>query len=44
MRVAIRVQRELARIPPRSILNARDGVDYPLSEQYMRLQLGIFAA
>ncbi len=44
MRIAIQVQRELARIPPQSILNARDGVDYPLSEQYMRLQLGIFAA
>ncbi len=43
MRVAIRVQRELAKIPPQSILNAKDGVDYPLSEDNMRLQLEMFA-
>ena len=44
MRVAIRVQRDLAKIPPQSILNAKDGVDYPLSEDNMRLQLEMFAA
>lgn len=44
MRVAIRVQRELAKIPPRAILNAKDGVDYPLTEESMRLQLDMFAA
>ncbi len=44
MRDAMRVQREIAKLPPKSVLNARNGVDYPISEDDMREQLAIFAA
>ncbi|MCG8696281.1 MAG: DUF2336 domain-containing protein [Minwuiales bacterium] len=44
MRNAIQVQRQVAKLPPTSVLNARNGVDYPLSENDMKSQLEIFAA
>ncbi len=44
MRNAIQVQRQIAKLPPSSVLNARNGVDYPLSEDDMTSQLEIFAA
>jgi hypothetical protein len=43
MRFALEVQRRIARVPGRSILNARDGVDYPLSPEEMEIQLELFA-
>jgi uncharacterized protein (DUF2336 family) len=42
MRLARQVQLRLAQIPPSSALNARDGVDYPLSVEEMRWQLEFF--
>lgn len=42
MRFARQAQLRLAQIPPKSTLNARDGVDFPLSEEEMRWQLEFF--
>jgi len=44
MRFAMEAQRRLAGIPATGILNARNGVDYPLSHQQMAVQLAMFAA
>ena len=43
MRTAMRLQSGLARIPPREVVNARDGVDYPLAPDEMDWQLEYFA-
>ncbi|MEE8544595.1 MAG: DUF2336 domain-containing protein [Alphaproteobacteria bacterium] len=43
MRTAMRLQSGLARIPPREMINARDGVDYPLAPDEMDWQLEYFA-
>jgi uncharacterized protein (DUF2336 family) len=40
MRSAMQLQLRVARVRPQSILNARDGIDYPLSEAEMEQQLG----
>ncbi|HYG86431.1 MAG TPA: DUF2336 domain-containing protein [Azospirillum sp.] len=42
MRFAKQAQLRLAQIPPKSALNARDGVDYPMTEDEMRWQLEFF--
>lgn len=42
MRLARQVQLRIAQIPPKSALNCRDGVDYPLTESEMRWQLEFF--
>ncbi|WP_448190182.1 DUF2336 domain-containing protein [Azospirillum sp. sgz301742] len=42
MRFAKQVQLRLAQIPPKSALNARDGVGYPMGEDEMRWQLEFF--
>ncbi|PWC43522.1 DUF2336 domain-containing protein [Azospirillum sp. TSO22-1] len=42
MRFAKQVQLRLAQIPPKSALNARDGVHFPMSEDEMRWQLEFF--
>lgn len=42
MRFAKQVQLRLAQIPPKSALNARDGVDYPMGADEMRWQLEFF--
>lgn len=42
MRLAMKVQLQLARIPSRSVLNARDGTAFPMSDQQMREQLKMF--
>ena len=42
MRFAKQVQLRLAQIPPKSALNARDGVNYPMAEDEMRWQLEFF--
>ena len=42
MRTAMRVQLKLALIPPQHMLNARNGVDYPLTQADLEQQLSIF--
>lgn len=42
MRTALRMQTLLARIPPNGIVNARNGVDYPMTEDEMNWHLEIF--
>lgn len=42
MRCARELQAKGARIPPRRLLNARHGTDYPLTEAEMRWQLDFF--
>ncbi len=42
MRFALDVQRRIGHIPPKSLIYARDGVDYPFSPQDMTEQLGLF--
>lgn len=39
MRMAMRLQNRVAGIPPQKLLNARNGTDYPLSEQEMNWQI-----
>lgn len=41
-RFAMDLQRQLATIPPHKIMNARDGVDYPMSTSEMEDQLALF--
>src|SRR5690606_2996233 len=38
MRTAVMIQRDLARVPPRMMLNARHGTDYPLSRAELEEQ------
>ena len=42
MRTAVQLQLRLARVPPTKILQARNGVDYPLSEDEMHWQIEFF--
>lgn len=42
MRTAVQLQLRLARVPPAKILQARNGVDYPLSEDEMNWQIDFF--
>ena len=44
MRFAIELQRRLARIPPSKVIHARDGVDYPFSEEEMQGRLDLLLA
>lgn len=39
MRFAVKVQQHLAHIPNRDMVHARDGIDYPLTPEEMRLHL-----
>lgn len=39
MRLAVKVQQHLARIPNRDMVHARDGFDYPLTPEEMRVHL-----
>lgn len=41
MRTAVMVQRDIARVPPRMMLNARNGTDYPMSNPELEEQLKI---
>lgn len=43
MRFAIKLQARFGNVPPREILQAKDGVDYPLSEDDMTWQLDFYA-
>ncbi|MEI6557554.1 MAG: DUF2336 domain-containing protein [Rhodospirillaceae bacterium] len=42
MRLARQIQMRLAQVPPKDVLNPRDGSDYPLGERDMRWQLDFF--
>lgn len=42
MRTAIQIQLRIAKIPPKSVLNAKNGVDYPLSEEELRWHVDLF--
>jgi uncharacterized protein (DUF2336 family) len=44
MRTAMRLQLRLAMIAPKSVMNARNGVDYPLSDADMEWQIGYFSS
>lgn len=39
MRLALRMQQELALVPPKELLYPRDGTDYPLTDDELRWQL-----
>ena len=39
MRTAIQIQSRTGHIPPKMLLNARDGIDFPLSETELQLEL-----
>lgn len=41
MRTAVMIQRDLVRVPPRMMLNARNGTDYPMSRGELEDQLKI---
>jgi hypothetical protein len=41
-RFAMDLQRQLAGIPPRKVINARNGIDYPHSPEDMTTQLSLF--
>lgn len=42
MRTAVQLQLRLARVPPPKILQARNGIDFPLSEDEMNWQIEFF--
>ncbi len=44
MRMAIQLQRQLGGIPPGNILNAREGLDYPLTDEELQWQWEFFAS
>ena len=44
MRFALDIQKRLAQIQPGSLINARDGFDYPYTEEEMNNQLGMLNA
>lgn len=44
MRFTIELQRRLARVPPSSVIHARDGFDYPFSEEDMQGRLDLLLA
>jgi uncharacterized protein (DUF2336 family) len=41
MRTAVMMQRDIARVPPRMMLNARNGTDYPMGKDELEEQLKI---
>jgi hypothetical protein len=43
MRAALGLQEKLALIPPNRRLNARNGLDFPLTEDEMRWQIDFYA-
>ena len=43
MRTAVRLQHRVALIPPKQVLNARNGVDYPLNASDLEMQLSLVA-
>ena len=43
MRTAIQVQLRVARVPPMDVLNAKNGTDYPLTEEELQWHADLFA-
>ena len=43
MRSAMEIQKKIAKVPHREFLNARNGIDYPLSQRDMEWQISFFA-
>ncbi|WP_417320015.1 DUF2336 domain-containing protein [Emcibacter sp.] len=43
MRTALELQHKLAHIPPEEFINAKDGVDFPLSNEEMEYELELYA-
>ena len=43
MRTAIQVQLRVAHVPPMDVLNAKDGTDYPLTEEELEWHADLFA-
>jgi hypothetical protein len=43
MRTAVLIQRRIAGIPPDKMLNARDGIDFPLSTQELEAHFRMIA-
>jgi len=43
MRTALKVQRDVAKVPPHEVVNAREGVEYSLTEDEMSWYLDFFA-
>jgi hypothetical protein len=41
MRTAVMVQRDIAKVPPKMMLNARGGTDYPMTKEELQEQLRI---
>ena len=44
MRTAIQIQLRLGNVAPKSVLNAKDGTDYPLTEEELHWHADLFAA
>jgi uncharacterized protein (DUF2336 family) len=44
MRTAVQLQLRLARVPPPKVLQARDGIHFPLSDDEMRWQIDFFGS
>ncbi len=44
MRLAMKVQMQIAQIAPGSVIKARDGIDFPLTEEELTWQLEFFGA
>jgi len=42
MRLAIKIQTDIAHVPPRELVNAKDGVEYPFNEEELDWQLSFF--
>ncbi len=42
MRTALQMQSELAHVPPKDFLNAKNGIDYPMSAQQMEYEIGLY--
>lgn len=43
MRLAIKMQTEIAHVSPREIVNAKNGIEYPFDEKDMDWQLSFFS-
>ena len=42
MRTALQMQSDLAHIPPNDFLNAKNGIDYPMSDQQMEYEIALY--
>ena len=42
MRTALQMQSDLAHVPPPEFLNAKNGVDFPMSDQQMEYDIALY--